>query len=357
MDTTDINFQAPPFTGFDGFTNEELELILKYLYSNNSKLTDEIKVEKHNQTDNGTRIMASKNGNFTEMEILYKEANLFKDDSLLTKIYSMEQLDAIISKVDMDCKYDIKIYDDKPYENIKTEKSKVINIEIRYKTSLEAYNFKNYIKREENDIFKENAIEEKVVELEKLRLSPYFNNIIKDPQNNNNFKLIINEDRFRLIKKIIDFWESKNLFYVIMGADGIGKTTTMLFFSYYWHIYNVFYLNLKLFSGKTKKEAEDIFFNEIKRIFFVSKTFSSEFTLDGKYQRFKNLKLSILKEAENNSKNINTNGIDFMWLLLQTFLNKLIQSEILKTNTLIILDQYKCDNIDEKYQNLNQTCL
>ena len=357
MDTTDINFQAPPFTGFDGFTNEELELILKYLYSNNSKLTDEIKVEKHNQTDNGTRIMASKNGNFTEMEILYKEANLFKDDSLLTKIYSVEQLDAIISKVDMDCKYDIKIYDDKPYENIKTEKSKVINIEIRYKTSLEAYNFKNYIKREENDIFKENAIEEKVVELEKLRLSPYFNNIIKDPQNNNNFKLIINEDRFRLIKKIIDFWESKNLFYVIMGADGIGKTTTMLFFSYYLHIYNVFYLNLKLFSGKTKKEAEDIFFNEIKRIFFVSKTFSSEFTLDGKYQRFKKLKLSILKEAENNSKNINTNGIDFMWLLLQTFLNKLIQSEILKTNTLIILDQYKCDNIDEKYQNLNQTCL
>ena len=119
MDTTDINFQAPPFTGFDGFTNEELELILKYLYSNNSKLTDEIKVEKHNQTDNGTRIMASKNGNFTEMEILYKEANLFKDDSLLTKIYSMEQLDAIISKVEMDCKYDIKIYDDKPYEDIK----------------------------------------------------------------------------------------------------------------------------------------------------------------------------------------------------------------------------------------------
>ena len=50
----------------------------------------------------------------------------------------------------MDCKYDIKIYDDKPYENIKTEKSKIINIEIRYKTSLEAYNFKNYIKREEN---------------------------------------------------------------------------------------------------------------------------------------------------------------------------------------------------------------
>ena len=139
-----------------------------------------------------------------------------------------------------------------------------------------------------------------------------------------------------------------------MGADGIGKTTTVLFFAYYWHLYNIFYLNLKLFSGKTKEEAEDIFFNELKRIFFVSNTFSCDLALNGKYQLFKKLKLSILKEAEKNSKNTDMDGIGFMWLLLLTFLNKLIQLEIFKTNTLIILDQYKCDNVDEEYRKLNQ---
>ena len=125
MDIININFQVSPFSGFAGFTNDELECIWKYLYSHNSKLPDKIEFEKLNETDNGTKIMASKNGNFNETEILYKEVSLFKDDSLLTKIYSAEQLSAIISKIEMNGEYNLKIYEDKSNENLNDKKSKI----------------------------------------------------------------------------------------------------------------------------------------------------------------------------------------------------------------------------------------
>ena len=42
-----------------------------------------------------------------------------------------------------------------------------------------------------------------------------------------------------------------------------------------------------------------------------------------------------------------------MWLLLQTFIKKLNFSEFYNPNLLIILDQYKCNKIDEGYGELN----
>ena len=108
-----------------------------------------------------------------------------------------------------------------------------------------------------------------------------------------------------------------------MGTNGIGKTTTLLYFLNYIHNYDVFYLNLKLIHDKTKQEVEDIFFNEMKRIFFVNKNFVHNLTIKVKYKNFKNLKLSILQEIENENLSINIKGIEFMRLLLQTFIKKL----------------------------------
>ena len=42
-----------------------------------------------------------------------------------------------------------------------------------------------------------------------------------------------------------------------------------------------------------------------------------------------------------------------MWLLLKTFLKTLKFKEIYNSNLLIILDQYKCNKIDEDYGELN----
>ena len=138
-----------------------------------------------------------------------------------------------------------------------------------------------------------------------------------------------------------------------MGTDGIGKTTTILYFINYIHNFNVLYLNLKLFSNKTKQEAEDIFFKEVQRIFFINKNFTTNLTLNTKNQNYKNLKKSILQEIKNNNKAENIKGIKYAWLLLQTFMKKLEVSYIYNSNLLIILDQYKCDQIDPDYYEIN----
>ena len=43
------------------------------------------------------------------------------------------------------------------------------------------------------------------MEIDKPILSLYFDEIIKDPKTNNKFKIIINENRIKLIEKINDF--------------------------------------------------------------------------------------------------------------------------------------------------------
>ena len=351
----DINFEDTPFTGYNDFTNDELLNIWVYLYSPNSKLQEQIILEKQCETDKGIKIIACKNEKFEEIEILHNEVNIFKDNTLLAKIYSAEQLDSIISMLINNNKYDFKINGNKFNKKVSLGQSKIIKIEIETKKDLEYENFKNYIGRERKDIFQnETRIEEEVIEIEKLRLSPYFNDIVKEPQTDNYFKLIINENRIKLIRKINEFWVSGYLFYVIMGTDGIGKTTTLLYLINFINQYYVLYLNLKLFSNKTKQEAENIFFNEIQRIYFVNKDFMTDFTSKVKYQKFKNLKLSILQEIEKNNINQNMKGIEIMWLLLKTFITKLKgKDKIYNSNLLIILDQYKVDNIDPNYKEIN----
>ena len=350
----DINFKSSPFTGFAAFTNEELQCIWEKLYRKDSKLPDKIEIEKKCETDKGTKIFAYKNENIEEFEILYNKVTIYKDNSSITNIYSVEQLNMVISMIINNNKYDLKIDGNKFDKNIDNRQSKIIKIEIESKINLGAENFKDYITRERNDIFDKETIEEKVIEMKKYRLSPYFDSIIKEPQTGDYFKLVMNENRLKLIKKIDKFWESKDLFYVLMGTDGIGKTTTILYFINYIHNYNVFYLNLKLISNKEKQEAEDIFFKELQRIFFINKNFMTDLALNGKYQKFKNLKESILQEInDNNNKGEKIKGIRHIWLLLQAFIKKLEVSGIYNSNLLIILDQYKCEQIDQDYSELN----
>ena len=58
---------------------------------------------------------------------------------------------------------------------------------------------------------------------------------MKEPQTGKYFKFIINENRLKLIRKFNEFWVSNDLFYVIMDTDGIGKSTTILYFINFIH--------------------------------------------------------------------------------------------------------------------------
>ena len=349
----DIDFEDSPFSGFVGFTNGELEDLWKYLFTKNSTLPKEFEVHQKNETSNGIKIFVSKNEIFDEIEFYENGIDIFKDDKLLTKIYCIKQLTMIVSILSKNDKYDFKVESNE--SNINSKNGQIIKIKINSKIILEDKNFKNYIKRERLFNFDEEIKEEKVLEIEKLKMSPYFNNIINCSQNDDKFNFIIDENRFKLFKKIEEFWISNDFFYVIMGTDGIGKTTSLLFFSSYMHKdYNVLYLNLKLFSKKNSKEAEDIFFNEMIRAFFVSDFFLTSRILDERYVQFQKLKSSIIKEVEAENKNKEANGIEFMWLLLQIFIKNIFNSDILSTNILIILDQYKNNGIDKNYRRINE---
>ena len=344
----EINFEAFPFTGFDDFTNEELEGIWMNIYKN-SKLPEHITVKMLDKTDHTTKIIVSKNEDSKNIEILYDGADIFIDNTLFRKIYCIEQLNNIIYKIQENDKYDLKINHD---ENLIYNQSKIISIEINSRSDLEDENIKKYITREYDCKIKDNN----VMEMDKSILSLYFDNIIKDTKTNDKFKIIINENRIKLIEKINHFWFSDDIFYIIMGTDEIGKTTTLLLFSSYAHYnYRVLYLNLKLFFGKTKKEVKDIFCDEIKRIFFVGKNFFADEMLNIELKKYKKLKSLILEEIEKNKMLNNMNSIEYMWLLLQTLIT-LVNQGGLNLNILIILDQYKCNNIDIKYEGLNNTC-
>ena len=344
----EINFEAFPFTGFDDFTNEELEGIWMNIYKN-SKLPEHITVKMLDKTDHTTKIIVSKNEDSKNIEILYDGADIFIDNTLFRKIYCIEQLNNIIYKIQENDKYDLKINHD---ENLIYNQSKIISIEINSRSDLEDENIKKYITREYDYKIKDNNM----IEMDKSILSLYFDNIIKDTKTNVKFKIIINENRIKLIEKINHFWFSDDIFYIIMGTDGIGKTTTLLLFSSYAHYsYRFLYLNLKLFFGKTKKEVKDIFCDEIKRIFFVGKNFFADEMLNIELKKYKKLKSLIFEEIEKNKMLNNMNSIEYMWLLLQTLIT-LVNQRGLNLNILIILDQYKCNNIDIKYEGLNNTC-
>ena len=121
----EINFEAFPFTGFDDFTNEELEGIWMNIYKN-SKLPEYIKVEILEKTKHTTKIIVSKNENLKDIEILCDGADIFIDNTLFKKIYCIEQLNNIIYKIQVNYKYDLKINHD---ENLIYNQSKIISIE------------------------------------------------------------------------------------------------------------------------------------------------------------------------------------------------------------------------------------
>ena len=348
----DIDFENSPFSGFSGLTNEEFEGLWNYLLGKNSKLPDKISILKVIKMDNESQIFAYKNGIFKVFNLVDSGVDLIKDKKFLSKIYCREQLNKIVSILENNDKYVFKIESGKSDMNSENGQSKIIKIEIYSQIDLEDTNFKNYITRESLLLFDQEIKEEKVIEVEKLKLSPYFDSIIKFPQKNNYFKLVIDENRFKLFKKIDEFWISKDFFYVIMGTNGIDKITSLLFFSsYVYKSYHVLYLNLKLFSRKNSKEAVDIFTNEMQRIFFVNKDISFNEFLDEKYIQFINLKSSIAEEFETKNKN----GIKSMWLLLEKFIKEFSNSNFF-SNLLIILDQYKNNNTDENYEGLNTIC-
>ena len=231
------------------------------------------------------------------------------------------------------------------FEHKKLSYKQSNKIEAKYNG--ENYNkFKKYILGNNGELMKEN----KILTIQKSSLSFYFDIISKSNKNEKNFKLIIDENRINLFEKINKFYNSDFLFYLILGSNAIGKTISFIYYSSCIYEYRVLYLNLKLFQQNTFEKCEEIFFNELKRIFLLNYANPSN-----GFDKYKLLKKEILDYVYTNySALYNLSGIDYFWILLLTFLKVFAKFEIFPSDLIIILDQYKIQEIDNNFINLNK---
>ena len=339
-----LDIKFPPCSGIGLYDNAQLEKIWKYLYSMEGVPENtEIKIKK--TEDNCTLILVREGvGYFTQVSILQNPITFNISDSIKElKIYTKEQSQKIlnhllISGFSIKVNGQLKNYEDINYKDI--NKVEIVETNIVLK---EFENFKNYIFKNNSELLFQ---KEEIITLEKSKLSFYFDKITLSNESEKKFKLIIDRNRIRLINSIEEFFSSDNSFYLIMGTDGVGKTIGILSFSSYLHDYKILYLNLKLFfREKTKENIEEIFFNELKRIFFAE----DEDNIKSNYETYEKMKQYIKTKIKDNSKE----GMEFAWSLLFAFLDSITEIYFNLETFLIILDQYNVDKIDKNYTNLD----
>ncbi len=336
------NFFDPFFTT-TYFTNSEIEKIWKYQYSKGKEEIKEIKVTKVLEREDGMYILANKGEYSDEFYILKNPVTISVEDQIKDlKIFTLDQMKKILSflkEKDYLIFLNGEIFDNKKLSYMQSNK-----IEAKYKGE-DYNNFKKYILGNNGYLTKE----KKILTLQKSSLSFYFDIISKSNQNESNFKLIIDENRINLFEKINKFYDSEFIFYLIMGTDGIGKTISFIYYSSCIYEYRVLYLNLKLYRLYNPKECEKIFFNELKRIFFINYNYPD--IGFNKYQLLKNEILNCI--YKNYSSFSELTGVAYFWVLFLTFLKVYTQFAIFPSDLMIILDQYKIQEIDKDFINLN----
>ena len=350
-----IDWNSFPFTGSKIFKNNEIEKVWNDYYKKERlSSSDTINYNVVKSYDNSffALIKGNDKNRTEELNILKypKTFNISNDKKEINNliIYSEKQFRYIFNI--LKCNNYLLII--KQNNNILNYDKTIINekniiIEAKYiDDNIENYeNFKDFVLREKIDISSN-----KIITIEKNKLSLYFNEFSLANDSENDFRLLIDENRLNFIENIDKFLESKNLFYFIMGTDGIGKTTTLLYYtsSIINNNYIFLYLNLKLFLKSPLQKIDEIFFNELKRLFILEKEL--ELLLQSRFSLYKDL----IKKIKNKVKEKeNISNMEYFWSLLFAFIEIYTTIGLHKQNLLIILDQYKNESIDSIFYNLN----
>ena len=338
-----------PFCSCRNFTNDEIEKIWKSQYSNENEKEEikEIKVTKVlEKKEEGMYILAQKCNISDEFFILKYPVTITVEDKIKDlKIFTLNQMETIL-KILTERNYKIYLNGEEfDYQKLSYKQNNII--EAKYKEK-EYSEFKKYILGNNGILIKE----KKILVVQKSSLSLYFEQISKsnNDENEKEFKLIINENRLNLFEKINKFYKSDFSFYLLMGAYGIGKTISFIYYSSCVYLeYRVFYLNLKLFKKKSLEQCEEIFFNELKRIFLCNYKYPNI-----AYEKYEILKKEILDYLHKNYSNIyHLTGMNYTWTLLISFLKVYAHFEIFPSDMIMILDQYKLQGVDEDFIYLN----
>ena len=345
MEKTEENKSNDQLLNISAFTQKEIENLYNCI-TKEIEECDKIKLEYLKKEENKFLIvvLAYKNESWEKFHFYKTPASLSIENKLYT-IYTTEQCFSVISQFNLE-QYSI-IINGEEIKNKYFERDSLQNIIIKkLKSEIKEEEFSQYIIRIKPSLPLKNSI----INLEKKKLSFYFNDIcISSDTNTKCVDFILEGNRIEFINKIDDFLKSKNLFYLVLGTDGIGKTVTLLYYtSSLLNDYGNLYFNLKLFlKNETDKiKIKEIFFNELKRIFLIDNNNGSvkSFTMKKYNNLINNINDSIL-ESE---------GINYFWELLFIFLK--IYDKSLMGNIFIVLDQYKTDKIDYDFKNLNKLC-
>ena len=331
-----------PFLGSYYTNNEEIEAIWNHLNDNKTPLPKNMEIFKKVDKEKYFAVSIKKqNKIIEEFNFLKIPINITIDELIENKkIYIIEQCQSILNILQR-LNY-IIIIDGEEFKNEKFNIYEIKKIEAKSK---EKTNFIKYINRKKVEL----TIEESIKELDFEIISFYFNDICisNNVKKKGKFNFILDENRKNFIEKINKFLSSNNLFYFILGTDGIGKTVSILYYSSMVGDYRKLYLNLKFLSKNDNINIEEIFFNEVKRIFLTN---DDE---NGHLESYYYLYIKFINNIKNKINNENLNGIKFAWKLLFLFLDEYNILNLIDRNINIILDQYKTNLIDEDFIYLN----
>ena len=340
----DNDKEKPNIEEIENFSKEDIKEIFECIREKKEKTITEI-IIKYSKEDEFTICLHAAKNKISQKLIFYLNPVIVLIDKNENQIYTIKQCKGILKK------YNLKDYsiivNGQAIKNKQLDFNKIKNIKISKLESIdENKKIEEYIVRAKTSLPSEISR----IEIKKKFLSSYFDEICISPdKNEQTIILILEQHRIELIKKIIEFLDSKNTFYLIMGTDGIGKTVTLLYYtSSFYDKYKNLYLNLKLFLKHQKEETElkEIFLEELKRLFLTND--NSEENITDTIDEYK----SLVKEI--NKSKINSKGMQYFWDLLNIFIEQ--YDKHIEGNILIVLDQYKNEKIDEKFKNLNNLC-
>ena len=145
------------------------------------------------------------------------------------------------------------------------------------------------------------------------------------------YKYIESEKRFKLFRILANFFTHNiKKILIICGGKGIGKTTSLIRFSFK-RMYNIFYFNLETFN---KYKNDDIQVKELK--IQINKLFG----IFEKFDKENKIKIEIEKYIDS-KKQVNVDCLEFIYNIIELFLkfiNKLNINGISRFG--FIIDQY-----------------
>ena len=225
-DAKGINIKET-FLDYYSFTVAELEKIFSCI-KNRAEYCEGIKLDYSEEENNEfVTVLYAIKGQTCQKFCFYKNPVNLIVNGKEYRVNTIEQLLSILSQYNLN-EFSFNI-DGKEIKNKQMNYEIIKNISItKLRPKIELDDFGKYIKRTKTQL----PLKEEIIQIEKNFLSFYFDDICISPdKKKNSVDFILENNRIEFINKINNFLNSKDIFYLVFGTKGIGKTITLLYYT------------------------------------------------------------------------------------------------------------------------------